>query len=466
MKTTRILAIVIALSMLAVLCACNGGGSGNVTTPADDKTSAATPESTGAPATDAPTAPVTDAPTQPATDAPATSAEPVETDAPIPEPAQVNGVYQIASADDLLWVSTKGPLDGKYLLTADIEFNLTEGYEKWTIENTPKNTMTPIGNSVVPFSGTFDGGGHLITGLFVYGAGETGLFGFINGATIENLIIGEGLICSTDSNVGAFVGKFDGENNVIRNCINYANVTGNAYVGGIAGKYNSSASARLVIENCINHGNVTATKKSHALYVGGIIPAVVGVHVKSCANFGTVSAGIVGDASYAEKGCAILGGITGVMSGNGGDASIIDCYNKGDVISCNAGANSGTSAAAGIVGRMNTAGDSGATCVIKNCYSTGNVYTMSADSKELSASCSTKSGDDYAENVYASGRVLIWNTETENTNTFTPACGAPEVNTGFGATTAMNLDPEVWVDTADSTPILKSMSPAHQNTLV
>lgn len=170
MKTTRILAIVIALSILAVLCACNGGGSGNVTTPADDKTSAATPESTGAPATDAPTAPVTDAPTQPATDAPATSAEPVETDAPIPEPAQVDGVYQIASADDLLWVSTKGPLDGKYLLTADIEFNLTEGYEKWTIENTPKNTMTPIGNSVVPFSGTFDGGGHLITGLCSYTA--------------------------------------------------------------------------------------------------------------------------------------------------------------------------------------------------------------------------------------------------------------------------------------------------------
>ncbi len=144
MKTTRILAIVIAISMLAVLCSCNGNNSGNVTTPAD-KTSAVSPESTGAPATDAPTAPVTDAPTEPATEAPATSTEPAVTEAPVPEPAQVNGVYQIASADDLIWVSMKGPLDGKYLLTADIEFNLTEGYEKWTIENTPKNTMTPIG---------------------------------------------------------------------------------------------------------------------------------------------------------------------------------------------------------------------------------------------------------------------------------------------------------------------------------
>lgn len=67
---------------------------------------------------------------------------------------------------------------------------------------------------------------------------------------------------------------------------------------------------------------------------------------------------------------------------------------------------------------MNAA--NGAACTIKNCYSTGNVYTLTADSKELSASCSTKSGDDYAENVYASGKVLVWNTETENKNATVP----------------------------------------------
>ena len=308
--------------------------------------------------------------------------------------------------------------------------------------------------------GSFNGAGHTISGLYVFGVGETGLFGYINGATIENLIIGKGLVCSYDSNIGSVVGVFNGEGNVIRGCVNYANVTGNAYVGGIAGKYNSSSTARLTIENCANHGNVTATKKSNALYVGGIIPAVVGVQLKSCANFGTVSAGVVGDDSYAASGCAIIGGITGVMSGSGGDASIIECYNKGNVISCNSGANNGTSAAAGIVGRMNAA--NGAACTIKNCYSTGNVYTLTADSKELSASCSTKSGDDYAENVYASGKVLVWNTETENKNATVPACGAPEVSLGTGACDAMNLGTDAWSDASDNTPILKGIPAEHQ----
>lgn len=461
MKTKRIFAVTLVLAMLAVLCACNTTGSGDgSSTPA--ATTPAPAASSSDVVTDAPTSPVTE---KPATEAPAVSTAPETTAAPaIEAPAQIDGVYQIGSVDDLMWISSNGPRDGKYVLTADIEFNLTEGYEKWSIDNQPKNAFVPIGNQVIPFTGSFDGAGHVITGLYVFGPEFTGMFGYINGAVIENLVIGEGLICSADSNVGAFFGGFDGEGNIIRGCVNYANVIGNAYVGGIAGKYASSASARLTIENCVNHGNVTATKKSHALYVGGIIPAIVGVQVKSCANFGTVSAGIVGDASYAEKGCAIIGGIAGVMSGSGGDASVIDCYNKGDVISCNAGANNGTSAIAGIIGRMNSAPD-GFTCVIKNCYSTGNVYVMSPDSRELSASCSTKSGDDYAENVYASGKVLIWNTETENTNATVPACGAPEVNIGIGASTAMNFGSDAWEDTMDNTPILKGISAAHQNTV-
>lgn len=452
MKKTRLFAVVLAAVMLVALASCGKTGDNDVTTPAS---------TTAGTKTDAPTSPSTTAPTSPATDAPKTDAP--QTTEPAPEtkaPAQIDGVYQIGTVDDLIWLSAAGPRDGKYVLTADIAFNPTDDVDKWTTENKPQNTITPIGSSAAPFTGSFNGAGHTISGLYVFGVGETGLFGYINGATIENLIIGKGLVCSYDSNIGSVVGVFNGEGNVIRGCVNYANVTGNAYVGGIAGKYNSSSTARLTIENCANHGNVTATKKSNALYVGGIIPAVVGVQLKSCANFGTVSAGVVGDDSYAASGCAIIGGITGVMSGSGGDASIIDCYNKGNVISCNSGANNGTSAAAGIVGRMNAA--NGAAGTIKNCYSTGNVYTLTADSKELSASCSTKSGDDYAENVYASGKVLVWNTETENKNATVPACGAPEVSLGTGACDAMNLGTDAWSDASDNTPILKGIPAEHQ----
>ena len=136
-------------------------------------------------------------------------------------------------------------------------------------------------------------------------------------------------------------------------------------------------------------------------------------------------------------------------------------YNAGTVISCNYGLNSnkGTAAAGGIIGRMNGTAD---VCKIENCYSTGNVYTLSAESLQVSATCVTKSGVDYANNVYTSGKVLVWKTEAENPNAQIPACGSPEVNTGIGAVSAMNLDPLVWTDSLDGAPILSSISAEYQ----
>ena len=83
-------------------------------------------------------------------------------------PAESSGVYQIGTAEDLLWFAQEvnggnTGISGK--LTADIDLS--------TISNWPG-----IGTSEKPFSGSFDGQGYAVTfkdaawGLFVYTRGS------------------------------------------------------------------------------------------------------------------------------------------------------------------------------------------------------------------------------------------------------------------------------------------------------
>lgn len=101
MKKTRLFAVVLAAVMLVALASCGKTGDNDVTTPAS---------TTAGTKTDAPTSPSTTAPTSPATDAPKTDAP--QTTEPAPEtkaPAQIDGVYQIGTVDDLIWLSAAGP---------------------------------------------------------------------------------------------------------------------------------------------------------------------------------------------------------------------------------------------------------------------------------------------------------------------------------------------------------------------
>ena len=58
-------------------------------------------------------------------------------------------------------------------------------------ENYPTQGWLPIGTSSSPFKGTFNGNGHTISGLFINRSSTdyVGLFGYIQGATIQNLNI-------------------------------------------------------------------------------------------------------------------------------------------------------------------------------------------------------------------------------------------------------------------------------------
>ena len=162
-------------------------------------------------------------------------------------PANVNGTYLIADADDLYWFAQQVKdvdEDANAVLMADIAL---EG---------SSNDWTPI----CGYTGTFDGQGYTISGLYFEGDDtyNAGLFGTVNeGGRVKNVKV-EGEI--TIVSAGAAGGGICGNNNgTIENCSFSGSISG-SNVGGVCG-YNNSGE----ITNCFSTGSVSGSG-----YVGGV----------------------------------------------------------------------------------------------------------------------------------------------------------------------------------------------------
>ena len=193
-----------------------------------------------------------------------------------------NDPYQISTADQLKLfrdiVNGAGGQTqnrGAYaVLTTNIDLN----NEPWT----------PIGNytegNQIYYEGTFDGGGHTISGLnvtgeFVY----AGLFGTVKDGTIKSLTVAGKV---SPSNPQCIVGGIVGyaSNAVIKNCSNHCSVTGHTadIVGGIAG-FNVD-DAKII--DCYNVGTICSAE---FVQVGGGIVGHNAGTISNCYNVGTVS---------------------------------------------------------------------------------------------------------------------------------------------------------------------------------
>ena len=114
------------------------------------------------------------------------------------------------------------------VLCSDIDL----GEEEWT----------PIGkNYSSAFKGSFDGQGHTVSGLSITGSASsnTGLFGYVDSATIENVTV-QGSISLTGNGsssygAGGIAGQLYGKAGAIRNCRSDVTVHGGQNVGGIVG---------------------------------------------------------------------------------------------------------------------------------------------------------------------------------------------------------------------------------------
>ena len=219
-----------------------------------------------------------------------------------------DGAYHISTAAELAGLAKLVNnrieyFSGKIIyLDKDIQLNDTENWESWDASTSGLKSWTPIGGDLteamdrIYFSGTFDGQGHTISGIYIAFMGDAvesynyqGLFGYIDGV-VRNLNVTESYIyfelfsyiggiagysigtvenCTNSGTVkgnGADrVGGIGGDASEIKNCSNSGAVTGDGYVGGIAGMAVNSTHSDGFLENCFNAGTVTGTSK-----VGGI----------------------------------------------------------------------------------------------------------------------------------------------------------------------------------------------------
>lgn len=159
----------------------------------------------------------------------------------------------------------------------------------------------PIGNSLTPFCGTFDGNGHTISGIFIQKTDRDslGLFGNFAG-TITDLEINDSYI-EGKGYIGGLIGVANPASYSktyipsITSCKNYSVVKSNdgTYTGGLVGY-----SHRGTIDKCINYGPINGYKD-----VGGIIGANMGAYVKNCLNYGPISGdnNVAGIAAYSIR---------------------------------------------------------------------------------------------------------------------------------------------------------------------
>ena len=181
-----------------------------------------------------------------------------------------NGSYTVTSADGLMHVAdlVNG---GKTDINITLDKNIDLTGKGWT----------PIGTSFKnSYTGTFDGGGHTITGLTVTTNDKyAGLFGYIgNAGTVKNVVM-EGVLITSNN--------------------------GSSQAGGVAGF------SRGTIENCSVSGSVSGT-----VYVGGVVGAQWGGSITGCSSSATV------------KGMVDVGGVAGQTNSN---ATMTACYATGNV---------------------------------------------------------------------------------------------------------------------------------------
>ncbi|MBQ9112621.1 MAG: hypothetical protein IJY08_03470 [Clostridia bacterium] len=224
------------------------------------------------------------------------------------------------------------------------------------IDMTGVNNFKPIGGgaseaNTKPFRGTFDGQGYTIDNLVVdYGTTQhVGLFGNVQGATIKNVILGEGCSFKGGNRTGGIVGGITGDkgmNTTVDNCWNKATVEGtSAMIGGIVGyssvtgvgSYNvagqkvtqdefneATGVSTHTVTNCTNTGAITAAARD----AGGIVgTSNVKITVTNCRNAGAV------ESKAMDKNTRGTGGIIArCYSTQATEASVISgCINNGSV---------------------------------------------------------------------------------------------------------------------------------------
>jgi hypothetical protein len=260
-------------------------------------------------------------------------------------------------------------LDGDYVVTEDIDLSGVNNFE-------------PIGVEEDPFTGTFDGNGHTITGLTIERLDDegVGLFGDTGtGATVRNVSL-EDVSVDGEQWVGALVGYNQGE---IINSHATGSAVADTRVGGLVGGNEGS------ITNSYAEGDVTSVDIAGGLaglnigdieesYADTSVAGFEGVTARDMGGLVGINDGEVED-SYARGevlGDRFLGGLVGASDGD-----VVESYAAVEVV--------GDEDTGGLVGDLNFGG-SGA--VLRDSY-------WDEDTTAQTGAVGTQSGSPTVENV-------------------------------------------------------------------
>ncbi|NQT24554.1 hypothetical protein HQ585_04300, partial [candidate division KSB1 bacterium] len=235
--------------------------------------------------------------------------------------------YQIATLDNLYWLSQNSTEWGKYFIqTTDINASSTSGWDGGA-------GFSPIGESGNAFTGSYDGNNKTISGLFINRPSTQfiGLFGSLNGATID--ILG---VTNADITGASPTGILAGDAYIctISDCYTTGTVVGTYTTGGLLGTCNSGTTA-----NCYSTASVTVINHTG----GGLLGYASGGTVNTCYSTGSASGG------------TLIGGLIGRSQA----ITINNCYSRAGV--------SGSSTVGGLIGEADVYS------LVNYCYSAGSL---------------------------------------------------------------------------------------------
>lgn len=194
--------------------------------------------------------------------------------------------YQITCLDDLRIVSQSSTYWNKYLIqTTDIDASATSGW------NSGSGLIT-IGNSSVKFTGNYNGQSHTINNLYINRGNYTGLFGYTNGATIQNVGVVNCAISGGEA-TGGLIGQ--ATTSTINKCFSTGSITATGWSsGGLIGLTASSTTVNNSYSRCSVNGYNG---------VGGLVGNLTGSSVNKCFSTGSVNG----------SGSSYFGGLIGLM---------------------------------------------------------------------------------------------------------------------------------------------------------
>ncbi len=244
-------------------------------------------------------------------------------------------------------------LDDSFELTADIVLNDVSDYDTWGT-TAPDYKMNSLASYSKPFTGTLNGNGYSITGLYVKAAAQNelassgtdanarqgGLFDSIAGnASVKNLAFVKAYFKSENAGngLGGIVGEpqlASGKELVIENVYMDAVVDAvSENAGGFVGcPQGTTGEGKLSIENCVFSGKITSGSRA-AGFIGNINN--MACEVSNCLNLGTIVSGAgitAGDTkgTVAYTNCINLGEVDGAQIANGsvksGERTFTNCY--------------------------------------------------------------------------------------------------------------------------------------------